>query len=89
MVKRHKGFSRATRDWEFFFLSTTPAGTQIKVRGVQKVVNRFGGNCASCHAGAAPKWDGVCEHDHGCAPLPIGDNVIAVIQRADPRPRPS
>jgi hypothetical protein len=31
----------------------------------------------------------VCEHNHGCAPLPVGDDVIAAIQRADPRPLPT
>ena len=29
----------------------------------------------------------VCENDHGCAPLPIGDDLIHGIQEADPRPR--
>jgi hypothetical protein len=29
----------------------------------------------------------VCEDDHGCAPLPVGDDVITAIQNADPRPR--
>jgi hypothetical protein len=52
MVKRRKGFNRATRDWEFFFLTTTPQGTAIVTRGTTTVVNRFGGNCASCHLAA-------------------------------------
>ena len=45
------------------------------------------GGCSYCHVGTAPQWDFVCEQDHGCEPLPIGDDVIAAIQRADPRPR--
>ncbi|MGZ4688679.1 MAG: hypothetical protein ACXVKA_01645 [Acidimicrobiia bacterium] len=87
MVKRRAGFNRQTRDWEFFFLETSPQGTKIVTRGTNEVVNRFGGNCASCHLAADPKWDLVCEHTHGCAPLPIGDDLIATIQAADPRPR--
>ena len=89
MVKRRKGFNPATRDWEFFFLRTTPQGTTIVTRGTTTVVNRFGGNCASCHVAAQAKFDMVCEHNHGCAPLPVGDDVIAAIQRADPRPLPT
>jgi hypothetical protein len=86
MVKRHKGFSPATRDWEFFFLSVSPAGTEIQNRGTDQVANRFGGNCASCHQGAEARFDGVCEKNHGCAPLPIGDDVFRAIQESDPRP---
>jgi hypothetical protein len=86
MVKRQKGFSPTTRDWEFFFLSITPMGTTIEKRGTADVVNRFGGNCASCHQGAAPRFDGVCEENHGCAPLPIGPDVFHAIQESDPRP---
>jgi hypothetical protein len=86
MVKRRKGFNPATRDWEFFFLTTNAQGTTIVTRGTTTVVNRFGGHCASCHLAAQAKFDMVCEHDHGCAPLPVGDDVIAAIQRADPRP---
>jgi hypothetical protein len=86
MVKRQKGFSPATRDWEFFFLSVSAAGTTIEKRGTADVVNRFGGNCASCHQGAAARFDGVCEENHGCAPLPIGPDVLHAIQESDPRP---
>jgi hypothetical protein len=85
MVKHRPGFDRATRDWEFFALDVSARGTKIVTRGAADVVNRFGGNCAACHAAAQSKFDMVCEHDHGCAPLPIGDNVIRAIQRADPR----
>ncbi len=87
MIKRHPGFNPKTKDWEFFFLTTDATGTKIEVRGAEKVVNRFGGNCASCHALAKSKFDFVCEKDHGCEPLPIGDAVIQGIQAADNRPR--
>jgi hypothetical protein len=86
MVKRQKDFSPTTRDWEFFFLSVTPMGTTVEKRGTVDVVNRFGGNCASCHRGAAARFDGVCEENHGCAPLPIGPDVIHANQESDPRP---
>jgi mono/diheme cytochrome c family protein len=86
MVKREKGFSPRTKDWEFFFLSVSADGTVIQNRGTTEVVNRFGGNCASCHQAATARFDGVCEHNHGCAPLPIGDDVIHSVQEADPRP---
>jgi hypothetical protein len=87
MVKRRPGWNKQTHDWEFFFLETTSQGTKIVTRGAEKVVNRFGGNCASCHLAADPKWDLICEHTHGCAPLPISEDLIAAFQAAVPRPR--
>ncbi len=86
MVKRRVGFDPATNDWEFFFLTVSPEGTVISVRGTDEVQNRFGGNCASCHAPAGKRFDFVCEDDHGCAPLPIGEDLITAIQESDPRP---
>jgi hypothetical protein len=86
MVKRRKGWNAATNDWEFFFLATSKDGTQIITRGAKDTVNRFGANCFSCHAAADPKWDFICEQNHGCAPLPFGHDVFEAIQRADPRP---
>jgi hypothetical protein len=87
MVKRAPGFSPATNDWEFFSLETSASGTKILSRGGAQVVNRFGGSCASCHGAAQPQFDLVCGTTHGCAPLPIGPDVIAAIQNADPRPK--
>ena len=87
MVKRAPGFSPATKDWEFFSLETSGSGSKILSRGGARVVNRFGGSCASCHSAAQPQFDLVCGTTHGCAPLPIGPDVIAAIQRADPRPK--
>jgi hypothetical protein len=88
MIKRAPGFDPDSNDWEFFTLDVSPAGTTILTRGGSEVVNRFtGGSCAECHSAAEPQFDLVCEDDHGCAPLPIGDDVITAIQRSDPRPR--
>ena len=87
MIKRHKGFNPKTSDWEFFFLTTDATGTKIVTRGGDEVVNRFGLNCASCHVAARGKFDMVCEKSHGCAPLPVGDDIIHAVQAADPRPR--
>ena len=87
MVKRAPGFDPDSNDWEFFTLDVTAAGTTIVTRGGSEVVNRFSGtSCAGCHSAAEPQFDFVCEDDHGCAPLPVGDDVITAIQNADPRP---
>lgn len=53
---------------------------------LDEVANRFGMNCASCHVAADPKFDMVCEQDHGCADLPVGHEVFEIIQELDPRP---
>jgi len=87
MVKRAPGFSPATNDWEFFSLDVSATATRILSRGGAKVLNRFGGSCASCHAAAGAQFDFVCGRDHGCAPLPIGADVITALQKSDPRPR--
>lgn len=88
MVKRAPGFDPDSNDWEFFALDVTAEGTTIKTRGGAEVVNQFGGgSCADCHSLARPEFDFICEDDHGCEPLPIGDDVIKSIQDADPRPR--
>jgi len=84
MVKRHKGYSPTTGDWEFFSLKVSPQGTQIAKSGA-KVVNFLGSDCASCHRAAVSRFDFVCEKSHGCAPLGVSDAFIAKIQRSDPR----
>jgi hypothetical protein len=84
MVKRHRGYSPSTGDWEFFSLSVSPTGTEILSSGA-KVKNFLGADCASCHAAAKLHFDFVCEKDHGCAPLSITDELIATIQKGDPR----
>jgi hypothetical protein len=86
MVKRAPGFDARSNDWEFFSLSVSESGTEILSRGGAEVINQFGGSCADCHAAAEPQFDFVCEDDHGCEPLPIGDDVIRSVQASDPRP---
>jgi len=86
MVKRHKGYDPSTHDWEFFKLSVSPKGTVIQASGVH-VKNFLGADCAACHAAAASRFDFVCGKNHGCAPLPLTDALLASIQRRDPRPK--
>jgi len=85
MIKHRKGWNPATRDWEFFELTVSQAGSKINVRGTTEVINKFDGNCFECHQKAAPQWDMICEHDHGCDSLPIPNFVIRMIQDGDPR----
>jgi len=85
MVKREKGFSPATNDWEFFALDVDKDGTRILSRGFVEVNNRFGGNCFACHIKARPQWDLVCDNSHGCDPIPITRAMSGALQRTDPR----
>ncbi|MGH9209710.1 MAG: hypothetical protein ACRD2C_03410 [Acidimicrobiales bacterium] len=87
MVKRAPGFDSASNDWEMFSLEVSASGTTILDRGGAGVVNQFGGSCVDCHSLARPEFDFICEDDHGCEPLPIGDDVIQAVQDSDPRPR--
>jgi len=48
MVKREKGASPETHDWEFFALKISSDGTEIDKRGFSDVAN-FSGKCFSCH----------------------------------------
>ena len=86
MVKRFAGYSPETGDWEFFSLNVSPEGATIKSSGAA-VKNFVGSDCASCHSLAEERFDFVCGKNHGCAPLPLSDDLIARIQRADPRTR--
>jgi hypothetical protein len=85
MVKRHEGYSPSTGDWQFFSLNVSPTGTEIESSG-PKVKNFLGGDCASCHVAAKSHFDFVCEKGHGCAPIGVTDELIATIQKGDPRP---
>jgi hypothetical protein len=85
MIKHRPGWNPSTNDWEFFELTVSAQGSQVRTRGVNEVKNRFGGNCFGCHVLAKPEWDLVCEKDHGCAPLPVTPERIVAIQKADPR----
>jgi hypothetical protein len=84
MVKRDSGFDATTHDWEFFVLDVSKEGTRIQQRGKAEVANKFGG-CFACHSGAGPRWDLVCETDHGCVSLPVTSAMIRALQRSDPR----
>jgi len=85
MVKREKGFSSATGDWEFFELDVSKDGSRIRKRGFAEVNNRFGNNCFGCHAPARDPWDFICETGHGCTPLPFDHTMSGALQRSDPR----
>lgn len=85
MVKRESGTFPATGDWEFFELEVNEEGSKIAKRGFVDVVNRFDGNCFTCHAPAREKWDFICESGHGCDPIPIDHNMTGALQRSDPR----
>tara|TARA_R110001592_G_scaffold357416_1_gene660507 strand:+ start:60897 stop:61439 length:543 start_codon:yes stop_codon:yes gene_type:complete len=83
MVKHSSEKYPDSRGWEFLALDVTAESTTITSRG-DHAVNFEGRECLSCHA-AGIKYDFVCEKDHGCAPLSIGDEDIAAFQAADPR----
>ncbi|MEH6515301.1 MAG: hypothetical protein V7742_01370 [Halioglobus sp.] len=85
MVKHPKGFSPATKDWEFFELNVSAEGAQIGKRGFVDVVNRFGGNCFACHAQAKPEFDMICETGHGCDPIPLTPQITQLLQKTDAR----
>lgn len=85
MVKHQPGWNAATRDWEFFELDVSAEGSSIRNRGFVDVVNKFGGNCFGCHIKAEPKYDLICELEHGCDAIPVTREMIAGIQSADPR----
>lgn len=85
MVKREKGFSPTTGDWEFFELEVSESGSQILKRGFAEVNNRFGKNCFLCHVPARVPWDFICESGHGCEPIPITHAMTGALQRTDPR----
>jgi hypothetical protein len=85
MVKHGEGFSPATKDWEFFELDVSPEGSKIRKRGFVDVVNRFGGNCFACHIQPKPQWYLVGETGHGGDPIPLTKEVLALLQKTDPR----
>lgn len=89
MVKREAGFSAVSHDWEFIELDVKADGATIRVRGTDKAVNRFGGNCLECHAKARPEFDLICEKDHGCDPIPLTPAMTTAIQKTDPRCAPT
>lgn len=84
MVKRGGSFDPANHDWEYFSLHVSKSGTTITRRGRDDVINFAGGNCFSCHS-AARRYDFICESTHGCAPIPITDDVVNLLQMNDIR----
>jgi hypothetical protein len=84
MVKHPREAFPKTNGWEFFALDVSEAGAKIRDRGDNVVNLSQGVTCLSCHQPAA-RYDFVCEKGHGCAPVPLDDQKIAEIQRADPR----
>lgn len=92
MVKREKGASPETNDWEFFALGVSKDGANIKARGFAEMKSALGGSCLACHSKAKPKWDMTCEDGHGCDPIVLpGLNVpllTGAMQKTDPRCTP-
>ena len=84
MVKHPREKFPKSNGWEFFALEVSEAGTTIRDRGDNVINLLLGAPCLSCHQPAA-KFDFVCEKGHGCAPLPIDDQKIGELQRADLR----
>ena len=85
MIKQQKGFSPATRDWEFFWIDLDKNGAKIFTRGFAEVNNRLGLNCFACHVKARPEHDFICETDNGCDPIPVTKAMFGALQRTDPR----
>jgi hypothetical protein len=84
MVKHPREKFPNSNGWEFFALEVSEAGTKIRDRGDNVVNLSLGAPCLTCHQPAA-RFDFVCEKGHGCAPLPIDDQKIGELQRADAR----
>lgn len=83
MIKHSSEDYPDSNGWEFLALDVTADSTTITSRG-DHAVNFEGRECLSCHA-AGFEYDFVCEKEHGCEPLSIGDEEIAAFQAADPR----
>ena len=85
MVKREKGFSAITNDWEFFALDVKAEGATVFARGAVAVNNQLGLNCFGCHVKAKPEFDFVCRSDHECDPVGITKAMFTALQNTDPR----
>ena len=84
MVKHDRAAFPNTNGWEFFALKVSADGTVIQDRGDKVINTSLKKPCLGCHSPAA-KFDFVCEKGHGCAPIPVTDQMIAAAQAADPR----
>jgi len=90
MVKRGKGFSAESNDWEFFALTVNAQGTTINARGGDStVLNQFNRRpCLECHSPAKAAYDFVCDEEtqqHGCMPLGVPIDIILRAQNGDAR----
>ena len=60
MVKRRRGWSASTNDWEFFGIQFAPDGRtpqSFAVRGKEET------SCFQCHQSiSSPTWDFICQH---------------------------
>src|ERR1700727_2158263 len=84
MVKHDRAAFPNTNGWEFFALKVSADGTTIQDRGDKVLNTSLKKPCLDCHSPAA-KFDFVCEKKHGCAPIPVTDQLIASMQAGDPR----
>lgn len=82
-VKRGKGFSPATGDWEFFVLNVDSGETVIAERGTTEIGN-VGGSCIACHGGANA-YDYACFSNDGCGALPFFIDTTVEPDTDDPR----
>lgn len=82
-VKRGKGFSPETGDWEFFVLDVTSGSTVIAERGTTEIGN-VAGSCMSCHGGANA-YDYACFTNDGCGALPFFIDTNVEPATEDPR----
>jgi hypothetical protein len=83
-VKRGRGFSPETGDWEFLTLAAdVDKKTVITSRGTTEVRN-VGGTCMSCHGGANA-YDYTCFTNRGCGSLPFFIDTDVQPDVDDPR----
>lgn len=83
-VKRGRGFSPETGDWEFIKLAVDEnQKTIIAERGTTAISN-VGGSCIACHDGANA-FDFVCGTNDGCGALPFFVDTSPDSREEDPR----
>ena len=85
-VKRGRGFSPETADWEFLTLAFDDDGqTIIAARGTTEIRN-VAGSCIGCHGGASA-FDYACFTNGGCGSLPFFVDTTVEPDVDDPRCR--
>ena len=87
MVKRGRKFNRDGHGWEYFSLNPKADGTtEIILRGKTEVLSAFTHtSCQDCHENRAAQHDAICEFVQGTAGIGLTDDLLAVLQNADPR----